>query len=194
MTDYKALDSTINIVAYGGTLDPDSWKQRHVDLFEYVVKTAATLKRFERGGCFVSMSDYNLKSLTYPNFRIEPMAKKETKSDSKMGSWNGIATVPFNSPEKEQFQKWQVDQDDWETDLTELIAQDYKLSLSHDNRSGAIMASLSCYNPKEPNYKYTLISRAPTPLLAVAVTLFKHLELSGGDWNAAQPEDADLWG
>jgi len=191
---YRPVDGTINIVTLGVVPDVDRWAQRHTELYEYHIRTATALSVFEGRCCFVEYTPLNFQTLEYPKYRITHMAKKSQNSGGKMGSWNGIVSVPFNSPEKEQFMKWRETADGWETDLQDLIAQDYKLSLSHDNRSGAIMASLSCYNQKDPNYKYTMISRAPTPLMAVAVTLFKHLVLTEGDWNDSTPPDADMWG
>lgn len=172
------------------TLD---WGNAQVHLYEHLYRIARTLRRFERAGFFVSYDGGSFATATMPKITITREDRNIMASKSKLGEWNGIARVPFNVPERKKFDAWLKKDPDVFFELGEIIAMDYKLSLSHEDRSGAVMASLSCYNPKEPNYKYTLVSRAPTVLDAIAVTVFKHLELAQGKWQ--EPDaDVDMWG
>lgn len=150
-------------------------------------------RHFLRQGHVVILTMGSISKKTYPKLEVygeRIMAKKEK---NEIGDWKGIARVPFNSPERDAFVTWLKSEPDIFLELSEIIAQDYKLSLSYDSRSDAIMASLSCYNAKEPNYKMTLVSRAPTFWDALCVTVFKHTVLCEGKWNDA-PEDSDKWG
>jgi len=124
-------------------------------------------------------------------FSIMPKNKKNG-NDGKVGAWNGIASVAVSPDEFAAFQKWQDDVDGLLRGIDDLIENDYKLSVSYNNRNETFTASLSCYDSSSENYKYTLLSSAPSVEGAVAFTLWKHYELTNEVWNAA-PSEMDKW-
>lgn len=125
---------------------------------------------------------------------LKIMATKTTKKSGKsetIGQWNGIAHVAFSGADKENYEKW-LGKVDIDATLHDLIASDHKLSLSWDSRSDVFMASMSCYNAESPNFKYTMVSRAPSPIHAMQVALYKHYVVSEENWGAVA--ENDTWG
>lgn len=191
---FHALTMATNVADFGGALSIDRWAQRHSDMLDYVMNTADMLRNFEHVGCIAFHTDFSLAKFIYPTWRITRMAKKTETKKGTMGDWKGIVAVPFGADEKREYAAQEIEFSDVALELGEIIATDYKLSLSHDNRSGAVMASLSCYNPDDPNYKSTMISRAPTVMDAIGVTVFKHVHVAERVWAESGDGDADLWG
>jgi hypothetical protein len=118
-------------------------------------------------------------------------SKKSTENSKGIGDWNGIANVAFSKADKANYETW-LEAADIGALLHDLIASDYKLSLSWDSRSDVFMSSLSCYNPQSTNFKFTLVSRAPNPIHALQVALYKHFVLSSEAWGAVV--ETDSWG
>lgn len=142
-----------------------------------------------RGFDVTTHEKFTMKTIYQTKLRIEKMAKKAVPGkDSKIGTWNGIANVAFNSDDKDNYMVWKetIEIDDL---LHQLIASDYKLTMSYDNRSDAFMCSLSCYNANETNFKFTMTSRAPNPTDAMLVALYKHFVISTENWGASTQED-----
>lgn len=189
----RPFDGTLNKALPQLASEPVDWSGRQVNMYEGLYRIARMLSWFEYAGFIVSYDGGSFATTTMPTITIFRKDRNIMASKQKLGEWNGIARIPFNVPERKKFDKWLQGEPDVFFELGEIIAQDYKLSLSHEDRSGAVMASLSCYNPKEANYKYTLVSRAPTVQDAIAVTVFKHLVLAEGKWQEPDAE-ADLWG
>lgn len=187
------VDSTLNkaLPKVGReTLDFDG---RQASFYEVVYSVTRMFNRFERAGFLVEYEGGSFADCELPKITVMKGTHKMAKNKSTLGEWNGIAKVAFNNPERRKYDDWIKTKPDIELEVGELIGQDYKVSFSHDSRSGAVMCSVSCYAASSPNYKYTLISRAPTFWDALAVSIFKHTVLADGVWTEAETED-DMWG
>lgn len=80
-----------------------------------------------------------------------------------------------------------------EADL--LCKNGYKLSVAYDTQNSCVIASLTCREPKDPNFNYVLSARAADYWEATALVLFKHVHLSdNGDWGGDTKSDARVWG
>lgn len=128
-----------------------------------------------------------------PNeWRINMAAKKDKRKDGSVGDWKGIANVPIDDSAKEMAQALVgSDDSEWTAGLGDLLASDYKLVIRWDDRSDCPMVSISCYDKDSPNYKHTLITRAPSWRLALALTWVKHHEIADGVWT--EDTEGDVW-
>jgi len=136
----------------------------------------------------VTKLEFDLK--TYNQWSIR-MAKKDSKpQESGIGEWKGIANIAITSEHKAAAENMVREGDVRVTErVSELLAADYKIVLRWDERSNCPSVSLSCYNEASPNYKRTLITRAPLWDTAFALMGIKHFEIASGDWTADSEED-----
>jgi len=59
-------------------------------------------------------------------------------------------------------------------DIGVLVYSGYRFSMSHDDYSGALQASLVCTNPEDGNFQYGISARNPDPFIAVKTLWYKH--------------------
>lgn len=90
----------------------------------------------------------------------------------------------MDAAEKKAFKVWYVNSPEkYFTDLINLIATGYKSSVSYSDDLECFTHALTCQDETSPNYNKCLTSRSDDYWEAMAISMFKHLELSeGGIW------------
>lgn len=143
-------------------------------------------------GFFVCVEYLDDKYLA-THWRLKIMAKKNARANSSngIGEWKGFANIPFGAQDKDKALHWSKERDLWQ-EASDLVASDYKITLTVDQRSDAFVCSISCYDSDSPNYKHTMTSRAPTIDFALMVAIYKHIVIANGDWT--EGVSAETWG
>lgn len=158
---------------------------------EYVVETADWL---HNSGLFVQFSLSLSAKVKVEDVRELFSVMSKNGKDGKIGNWGGIVSVRFDRRDKDDYKGFVDNNPEWVLEQAhDLVAEDNKITLSWDSRSDCFMASISCYNDKSPNYKHTMISRAPTLVDALGVALYKHVIIAERDWGV-EASEGDVWG
>ena len=129
-----------------------------------------------------------------PNdWRLVVMARKQKQqSDESIGKWNGIANIAIEDEHKVEAQALIEETPDVVVSrVNDMLAANYKFVLRWDDRSDCPMVSASCYDADSPNFKYTLVTRAPRWDFALALTTIKHFDIAGEDWSGSV--EGDTW-
>jgi len=66
--------------------------------------------------------------------------------------------------------------------FTQMIAEGYKVSASHDEWGGGTQVFMTPFNQESPNLGFTLSARGPNLIAAIAVLAWKHYTLFSQDW------------
>jgi len=130
------------------------------------------------------------------------MARKKELGNGKeqavngRGNFRGFIQHNLTAEEKRAYEKWEVSPDELWDSIERVIDSGYKLSTSHDDYNSTRQASLTCNNPKHNDYGWVLVARAPDSFNAIALVMFKHLVLLGGDWTEfhARAKEKSSWG
>lgn len=119
------------------------------------------------------------------------MANKATRNDPKANGWTPKGFVNLNLSDAQvkdglqRYESW----DKLERDFTDLMANGYRVTFSHDGKTGATIASFNCKDEANENAGWLLTSFAPTWTEALALNMFKHfivLQEKWGDESGAQ--------
>lgn len=80
-------------------------------------------------------------------------------------------------------------------DFGALVFSGYRLSLTYDDFSDSLQASLVCGNDKDRNYGLGLSARNPDPLVALTTLMYKHQVLLADGWEPyTKRRVQDSWG
>lgn len=104
-----------------------------------------------------------------------------------------FVSVRLNEQQKRDFVVYEKDEGiDLGEQLTNLILDGYKLSISYAEKTGSFVASVTCRSDDSPNTALCVSSHHETPYKAVLVALFKHFTIldqipwkeyaKGDDW------------
>jgi hypothetical protein len=90
----------------------------------------------------------------------------------------------MDAAEKKAFKSWYKNEPSiYHTELINLVAAGYKSSVSYSDELECFTHSLTCQDETSPNYNKCLTSRSDDYWEAMAISMFKHLQLSeGGIW------------
>ncbi len=130
------------------------------------------------------------------------MARKKNLGNEKeravtgKGAFKGYIQHSLTAEEKRAYEGWDMTPDTLWDEIERLVDSGYKLSTSHDDYNSTRQASLTCNNPKHLDYGWVLVARAPDSFNAIALVLFKHNVLLGGDWSEfhAREREKSSWG
>jgi len=130
------------------------------------------------------------------------MARKKALSDERerpvngKGAFKGFIQHNLTAEEKKAYDNWTLSPDDLWDAIERIIDNGYKLSTSHDDYNSTRQASLTCNNPKLPDYGWVLVARAPDSFNAIALIVFKHTVLLGENWTEfhARARETSSWG
>lgn len=108
-------------------------------------------------------------------------ARKIRKDDQ----WAGFAQVNVGENEREKFDDWFSDAiNTWWNWLQDELASGLKLTLVWDGANDCFIASLTGRPDIEGEQEWTacLSARADNMTTALALLLYKHTQVTGGDW------------
>lgn len=116
---------------------------------------------------------------------------------AQRNSWEvDFVNVSLAKDQKENLKKWDIKGELTFDNVTRMIDDGYKLSISADKAHDCVGAYLT--SPSSPNgeRKRCLSSRGPDFFGALRALMFKHLIILEGDWGSAAEsgEQLDQWG
>lgn len=114
-----------------------------------------------------------------PNFKGKSGGSPKSNSRNSQ-DWANFSFVAFTLVEaqKDQFREWYKEQGSRSLDeLSSMVTGGYKLTVSWDEQSSCFIASLTCKEPTDPNYGYVLSSRSTDIWEAMALNVFKTVEI-----------------
>ena len=128
--------------------------------------------------------------------RKKSLGNEKEHAVNGKGSFKGYIQHSLTAEEKKGYEAWDCTPEDLWDGIERLVDSGYKLSTSHDDYNNTRQASLTCNNPKHPDYGWVLVARAPDSFNAIALVMFKHVVLLGGDWSEfhARAREKSSWG
>jgi len=117
------------------------------------------------------------------NTSISPIGRRKIQKDDQ---WAGFAQVNVGENEREAFDLWRSSiADGWWPLLQDELAAGLKLTLVWDGANDCFIASLTGRPDCDGASEWTacLSSRAGEMDTALALLVYKHLEITGGDWS-----------
>jgi hypothetical protein len=79
-------------------------------------------------------------------------------------------------------------------DVGSLVFKGYRFSMTYDDYSSSIQASLVCANSEDPNFEYGLSARHPDPVVALKTLLYKWSASTLKPWPEwSTPRKVDNW-
>lgn len=111
--------------------------------------------------------------------------------------WGGFLNARLSDEQVERFAVWreEVESEFW-GDLFELVGLGAKFSLAFDHENSCYVASLTGNLCLGLGLRCCATARAGTSDEAVALLMFKHQILAGGDWGQFRPKTSTFmtWG
>jgi hypothetical protein len=116
---------------------------------------------------------------------------KQRRAEVKNGlQWTGFVNRRLTVAERGEFEQLGWTADKVFVDVMELVIGGLKLTVNADVGQQTVTASLTGLPKGETRKTYTLTARARDIETALALLLFKHRELLGGDWQTALEDDS----
>ena len=104
-------------------------------------------------------------------------AKSNSRNPSDWQNFEFVA-LTLDEAQKDQFREWYKEQGQRALDeLPSMVTGGYKASVGWDEGSQCFIASLTCKEPTDPNYGYVLSSRSTDLWEAMALNVFKTVEI-----------------
>lgn len=131
------------------------------------------------------------------------MARTKKQPDDRVkgkenGTFRGFINHNMTVAEKKKFDEWStaIPTDELFGLLDQIVDDGYVVSCKVDDYNHCYTCSLTCRNTNSENFGFVLSGRAPTPVNALYVSLFKHFVLLAGDWIAfhERQKEQSVWG
>jgi hypothetical protein len=88
----------------------------------------------------------------------------------------------------------EIDPETMFQDLGALVFRGYRFSLTFDDYSSSLQASLVCAQPDDPNYEHGVSTRHPDPLIALKSLFYKLHKMGDEPWeNWCTTKTPDQW-
>jgi len=127
----------------------------------------------------------------------EPPKGKYSPSGEGEVDWLGYVNVNLTAEQKEDYSAWVVSEDVgyWEA-FEDAVAEGLKFGLSWDAGNSCYIATFTGCGCVGINKRCCLTARSGQYLDAIALLVFKHVVLAGGDWSSYRPRRGqfDSWG
>lgn len=123
-----------------------------------------------------------------------PRAKQQSKKPQF--ELKGFVPCNLSADDKRNYQGWATQQTDFGRFMDSWLSDGYKVSFSSDSYHNCSLCSVTCVDPDNPHYGFTLAGRGPAWSDALGVAAYKHFIMLEGDWTEgiARPKDYDQWG
>jgi hypothetical protein len=92
------------------------------------------------------------------------------------------ANIGLSEDDKKAISGTPVEDDYLSSYVGDLVLRGYRFSLTFDDYSQAVQATLVCADPDDPNFELGMSARHPDPKTAVQTLLYKHHELAEENW------------
>lgn len=138
--------------------------------------------RTKRVGHLNTKIDYHTRNLK----RMFKMPKKKANNKAKKFQWKGYVNCNIPATHEDAVMAYVKDEKTVFALMNSLLQGDYRIAFSTDDRSGGIKCALTCYDMDDENGGKCLSSFAGDWYTALAVALYKHVELLDKIWDDAQ--------
>lgn len=117
-------------------------------------------------------------------------SKNENLSNAKEIKWGGFIDIRLDEDQKAAFRVWALDNEEtvW-TDFAEIVSGGFKYGLSYDSENDCWIATFTASgeNLMGLRDRYCLTARAPAWQTALALLVYKHVEIAHGNWGEYRP-------
>lgn len=120
-------------------------------------------------------------------------SKDEAKARASADGWKGFINVELTDQQKPEVKELMRDMQSVWDEVIDLIAADYKLTVSFDGERSAWNASLTCRSTADRNGGLTLTGRGGSFVAALAALVYKHVRILNRDWSSALQQVAMHW-
>lgn len=111
--------------------------------------------------------------------------------------WGGFINVRVTDEQKAEFEGWWLQHrtECWGA-LDDLMGEGMKVSLAYDAENQCYSCSFTGRGWESSTKRWCMSSKAGTLDEVIALALFKHFELAGGNWGDYRPDGTkkDNWG
>jgi hypothetical protein len=116
-------------------------------------------------------------------------------SSNNSPEWGGFIDVRMEEQDKADFRVWseQNGEQVW-IDFLDLLGSGFKFGLSYDRQGDFYLATFTAHGRELIGLedRYCLTARAPNWETALALLVFKHLIMTGGNWGAYRPKQRQI--
>lgn len=112
--------------------------------------------------------------------------------------WGGFVNIRLSDEQKDSFHLWlEANSAHYPADFDDMLNSGCKISFAYDAQHQAyVVSTMGALMLADPNKRFASTSRAGTLNEAIALTVWKHLELCRGDYGNYKPSDGSFmsWG
>lgn len=120
-----------------------------------------------------------------PEPKQKSPAVEQPRRSAETDEWGGYVQAPLSPMDKALYDQWLGEHvEHVQAYLDEHVASGLKLTLVFDGEHNSYIASYTGRPDSNPNFKFrcTLSARSGEFLDALAVLVYKHVVITGGDW------------
>lgn len=136
-----------------------------------------------------------LMYIDHMTMRIERIGGTYMPRDEKAKfEFKGFVNIPLDDQAKDAIANSQMDDQALMGDLSSLLLTGYRIGMQWEDYSQAVQVTLTCRDEGSTNYGFAISSRHPDPRTALISVLYKHFEITEGDWSGIrQAPPAPRW-
>lgn len=105
-----------------------------------------------------------------------------TRKDRKTVAIIGWVNFNLTEDDKAEITAAEVSVETMLQDIGSLVFKGYRFSMSFDDYSNALQASLVCVNEEDPNCGYAMSARHPDAEMTLRTLMYKFMACSDGPW------------
>lgn len=121
-------------------------------------------------------------------------SRDEARSKAAADGWKGFVNLELSVDEKPDVMRLAASPEDVWSELLEMVASDYKLTVSYDGNRSVWNVSLTCRSVADRNGGLTLTGRGGSFIGAAASLVYKHVHILKRDWSQAVTQLATRFG
>jgi hypothetical protein len=107
----------------------------------------------------------------------------------------GWVNISLTEAHKDDIAQANVSVETMLQDIGALVMRGYRFSMTYDDYSEAIQATLVCANEEDGNFQHGLSARHPDPVMALTTLLYKHALTEETGWREfSKRAKRDSWG
>lgn len=126
--------------------------------------------------------------------RIKREIFSMTKKSTKQFKWQGYVNIDIPASHVGDAKKFIADDKNVWYSFNQIMVDGYQVKVYFDNSHENFKCVLTCYADNSPNFGYALSAFGDDWYTAIAVVLFKHYELTDGNWNESATSISNPFG
>ena len=122
------------------------------------------------------------------------MAKSSSKAKATPFTWKGYKNINISDKLHDSVEKFLTDDKEIFALWNSLLLKDYTFKFYFDVKSESFKCTVTCMNSEEPNFGYAMSAYGDNWYTALGVVIFKHVEISQGDWDSVASDSFGRFG